>query len=144
MPNINTKKYNNDNKKENNNQYMNEIDNYIPRQNNLNIRDSGNYHFYGDEEFEYGLNNGRNMHQHEFNSMHYNSRSSHYQSNHPTTFSSDINQGNKSKLSEYMNSIYQIMMVFFFFGFIYKFIFGNTQNDKYALAWYEANKDYFK
>ena len=143
---INSEKTNNnDNSNENNNQQIKKIDNYIQHQNNLNIKDSINYrNYYGDEEFEFGLNEGRSIHHQDYNSMRYSSRNSHYKSSHPTTYTSNTNQGNKSKLSEYMNSIYQIMMVFFFLGFIYKFIFGNRQNDKYALAWYEANKDYFK
>ena len=142
---INSEKTNKDNSNENNNQQIKKIDNYIQNQNNLNIKDSINYrNYYGDDEFDFGLNEGRSIHHQDYNSMRYSSRNSHYKSSHPTTYTSNTNQGNKSKLSEYMNSIYQIMMVFFFLGFIYKFIFGNRQNDKYALAWYEANKDYFK
>ena len=35
-------------------------------------------------------------------------------------------------------------MVAGFFGLIYRLVFGNRQNDKYAMAWYDANIDYFK
>ena len=119
--------------------------NYMPSYNKHNYKEQRNIHYHqGDEDIEYGLEGRNSLHHQEYNSMRYNSRSNHYKSSHPVSYSSNQNQNNKSKFSEYMNSIYQIMMVFFFFGFIYKFIFGNKQNDKYALAWYEANKDYFK
>ena len=122
----------------------NSFQNYIPNERNVIYNDYSNFHYHSlDDEFDYGFQDnrkGRNFHHGEYN-MGYNSRSNNYQSNHPTYSS---NQHNKSKISEYMNSAYQFMMVFFFIGLVYKLFFGNKQNDKYALAWYEANKDYFK
>ena len=102
-----------------------------------------------DEEFDYEIKhyrNGKNFHHQDYNTIRhgaYGSQGSSYISQ-PNVYSSYQNKGNKSKFSEYMNHIYQLMMVFFFLSLIYKLIFGNKQNDKYALAWYEANKDYFK
>ena len=122
----------------------NSFQNYMPNERNIIYNDYNNFHYHSqDDEFDYGFQNnrnGRNFHHEEYN-MRYSSRSNNYQSNHPT-FSS--NQHNKSKFNEYMNSAYQLMMVFFFILLVYKLFFGNKQNDKYALAWYEANKDYFK
>ena len=123
----------------------NNIPNYIPNERERIYNDYSNYHSYSsDDEFDYGhLNNrmGHNFHHQDYNSMGYKSRSTTYKSSGPS-FQSNIPQ--KSKFNEYMSSIYQIMMVFFFFGLVYKLFFGNKQNDKYAMAWYEANKDYFK
>ena len=123
----------------------NHIPNYMPNERSRIINDYNNYHSYsGDDEFDYGNPNnrmGHNFHHEDYNSRRYNSRSSSYKNSGPS-FQSNMPQ--KSKLNEYMSSLYQIMMVFFFFGLVYKLFFGNKQNDKYALAWYEANKDYFK
>ena len=102
-----------------------------------------------DDEFDYEMRhyrNGKNFHHQDYNTIRhgpYGSQGSSYISQ-PNVYSSYPNKGPKSKFSEYMNHIYQLMMVFFFLSLIYKLIFGNKQNDKYALAWYEANKDYFK
>jgi len=41
-------------------------------------------------------------------------------------------------------SFYQIIMAVGFFGLIYRLFFGNKQNDKYAMGWYDSNIDYFK
>ena len=104
------------------------------------------YYSPDDEEFDYGMRhyrNERNFHHHDYNSMRHGSRGSSY-INQPNIYSNYQSGGHKSKFTEYMNHIYQIMMVFFFIGLIYKLFLGNKQNDKYALAWYDANKDYFK
>ena len=142
--NLNLVKKGNKNIINNNNPVRNNFRHYIPNERNIIYNDYNNFHYNpSDEEFDYGMHdykNGRNFHHEEYN-MRYNSRSSSYQNSHQT-FSN--NQPQKSKLTEYMNSIYQIMMAFFFVGLVYKLFFGNKQNDKYALAWYEANKDYFK
>jgi hypothetical protein len=46
--------------------------------------------------------------------------------------------------NSWMNSLYEIMMMLFFLSFIYNCFCGNNKNDKYALAWYNANKQYFE
>ena len=119
--------------------------NYIPNERNIIYNDYSNYQYNTlDDEFDNGnqdFNHRRNIHGDDFN-MRYNSHSSNSFHKHHPTFTNT--QPHKSKFSEYMNSIYQIMMVFFFIGLVYKLFFGNKQNDKHALEWYEANKDYFK
>jgi hypothetical protein len=44
----------------------------------------------------------------------------------------------------FSSSIYEIMMLIFVGGFIYNCIFGRHINDKFATAWYNANKKYFE
>ena len=44
----------------------------------------------------------------------------------------------------YLGVGYQIMMIFFLIGLVYNCIFGRNLNDKHALAWYNANKQYFE
>jgi len=46
--------------------------------------------------------------------------------------------------SSFANSIYEIFMMIFLLGFIYNCFCGKNANDKYALAWYNANKQYFE
>lgn len=46
--------------------------------------------------------------------------------------------------NSWMNTLYEIMMMLFFFSFVYNCFCGNNKNDKYALAWYNANKQYFE
>ena len=41
-------------------------------------------------------------------------------------------------------SIYEILMLIFLFGFIFNCFCGKNLNDKYAMAWYAANKQYFE
>jgi hypothetical protein len=41
-------------------------------------------------------------------------------------------------------SIYEILMIIFLGGFIFNCLCGKTLNDKYAIAWYNANKQYFE
>ena len=141
----NSKINKNDNKIENNNNVVNDFKKFMPNKRNDIFGDNNNYNYYTTDDDEFDMHNMRNgkMFHDNFNSMRYNPRSSgsSFKNNLPTYSS---NQNHKSKLNEYMNSIYQIMMVLCFVGFIYKLFFGNKQNDKYALAWYEANKDYFK
>ena len=59
------------------------------------------------------------------------------------------NNYNSNSKSGFFNSfvssgIYQMLMIMFLGSFIYNCIFGKTHNDKYATAWYQANKQYFE
>ena len=61
----------------------------------------------------------------------------------------DNNYNNNNSKSGFFNSftssgIYQLLMIMFLGSFIYNCIFGNTQNDKFATNWYQANKQYFE
>ena len=51
---------------------------------------------------------------------------------------------NVSKTRKVLGLIYQLIMVFFFVSFVYNYFLGKNQNDKHALVWYNANKDYFE
>lgn len=117
--------------------------NYMPNERNIIVNDYNNYQYQTfDDEFDTGNMDFKQRRNFIEENHRFNSRSSNnYQSSHPTYTS---NNQSKSKFTEYMNSMYQIMIVFFFFGLVYKLFFGNKQNDKNALEWYEANKDYFK
>ena len=57
-----------------------------------------------------------------------------------TIYSSNRN----SWYSSYLGAGYQIMMIFFLIGLIYNCLFGRNQNDKHAIAWFNANKQYFE
>ena len=117
--------------------------NYMPNERNIIVNDYNNYQYQTlDDEFDTGNMDFKKPRNFIGDSHRFSSHSSNnYQSSHPTYTS---NHQSKSKFTEYMNSMYQIMIVFFFFGLVYKLFFGNKQNDKNALEWYEANKDYFK
>jgi hypothetical protein len=64
--------------------------------------------------------------------------------------SSSGNSGNQSSgpfgifNSSLANSLYEILMMVFLLGFLYNCFCGKNANDKYALAWYNANKQYFE
>ena len=103
-----------------------------------------NNHHYINDEFEYARNERMNN-LNRYNNIRHNhlsESSSSYVSTHPQTYTND--QSQNSKLKNYMSTLYQVMMVLCFFSLIYKILFGNKQNDKYAMAWYNSNKDYFK
>ena len=51
---------------------------------------------------------------------------------------------NVSKARKALGLFYQLIMVFFLVSFIYNYFLGKNQNDKHALVWYNANKDYFE
>ena len=51
---------------------------------------------------------------------------------------------NVSKTRKALGLLYQLIMVFFLVSFVYNFFLGKNQNDKHALVWYNANKDYFE
>ena len=51
---------------------------------------------------------------------------------------------NVSKTRKALGLFYQLIMVFFLVSFVYNFFLGKNQNDKHALVWYNANKDYFE
>ena len=51
---------------------------------------------------------------------------------------------NVSKTRKALGLIYQLIMVFFLVSFVYNYFLGKNQNDKHALVWYNANKDYFE
>lgn len=46
--------------------------------------------------------------------------------------------------NSWFNTIYEIMMILFLISFLFNCLCGSKKNDKYALAWYKANKDYFE
>ena len=60
----------------------------------------------------------------------------------------NIDQGetktNVSKTRKVLGLFYQLIMIFFLVSFVYNFFLGKNQNDKHALVWYNANKDYFE
>ena len=69
-------------------------------------------------------------------------RSSQEQHSNYQQFSSNAHN---SKFGEgVFGRFYQIIMAAGFFGLIYRLFFGNKQNDKYAMGWYDSNIDYFK
>lgn len=51
---------------------------------------------------------------------------------------------NVSKTRKALGLLYQLIMVFFLVSFVYNYFLGKNQNDKHALVWYNANKDYFE
>ena len=106
--------------------------NYFPNERNIIYNDYSKSQYQSmDDEFDTG-------------NMDFKQRGNFHRDDLNTRLTFPNNRQNKSKFTEYMNSMYQIMIVFFFFGLVYKLFFGNKQNDKYALEWFEANKDYFK
>jgi hypothetical protein len=44
----------------------------------------------------------------------------------------------------FSSTLYEVMMLIFVLGFVYNCVFGRTANDKFATAWYNANKKYFE
>jgi hypothetical protein len=65
-------------------------------------------------------------------------------------YNNNNNNNNESKSlfgkygSFFSSSFYEILMLVFMLGFVYNCIFGRTVNDKFATAWFNANKKYFE
>lgn len=76
-----------------------------------------------------------------------NFQNNHQQQIHSSNSNNNINQNSgpfgifNSSLA---NSLYEILMMVFLLGFLYNCFCGKNANDKYALAWYNANKQYFE
>ena len=98
------------------------------------------------------MNNHHNPHgiPHSYNSDHFgqstyfDSQSTYHSSQQNSNFQQFSSTSHKSRFGGFMGSFYQIIMVAGFFGLIYRLVFGNRQNDKYAMGWYDSNIDYFK
>ena len=86
-------------------------------------------------------NHGNNMHSHQ----NMNKKNNMYQ-NYNSNNINNVNTTNQSKswFGSLFNSMYEIIMVVFLIGLVVNCCFGKNYNDKYALAWYEANKQYFE
>ena len=117
---------------------INEINNI----NNINYMNQMNNHHRNPRRFSQNFN----PHQMGGQSSYYNSHN-YQQSNHQNNnnnYQTYSTNSRKSKFGGYFSSVYQILMALGFVGLIYRLFFGNRQNDKYAMVWYEANIDYFK
>ncbi len=117
---------------------INEINNI----NNINYMNQMNNHHRNPRGFSQNFN----PHQMGGQSSYYNSHN-YQQSNHQNNnnnYQTYSTNSRKSKFGGYFSSVYQILMALGFVGLIYRLFFGNRQNDKYAMVWYEANFDYFK
>jgi len=117
---------------------INEINNI----NNINYMNQMNNHHRNPRGFSQHFN----PHQMGGQSSYYNSHN-YQQSNHQNNnnnYQTYSTNSRKSKFGGYFSSVYQILMALGFVGLIYRLFFGNRQNDKYAMVWYEANIDYFK
>ena len=117
---------------------INEINNI----NNINYMNQMNNHHHNPRRFSQNFN----PHQMGGQSSYYNSHN-YQQSNHQNNnnnYQTYSTNSRKSKFGGYFSSVYQILMALGFVGLIYRLFFGNRQNDKYAMVWYEANIDYFK
>ena len=117
---------------------INEINNI----NNINYMNQMNNHHRNPRGFSQNFN----PHQMGGQSSYYNSHN-YQQSNHQNNnnnYQTYSTNSRKSKFGGYFSSVYQILMALGFVGLIYRLFFGNRQNDKYAMVWYEANIDYFK
>lgn len=77
-------------------------------------------------------------------------RMNNFQNNHQQQVISSGGNNNQSHgpfgifNSSFANSLYEILMMVFLLGFLYNCFCGKNANDKYALAWYNANKQYFE
>lgn len=68
-----------------------------------------------------------------------------YHNNHPQQSVQYSSHNNSNTwFSGTLGTIYEIMMIFFLVGLVYNCVLGRNQNDKHALAWYNANKQYFE
>ena len=117
---------------------INEINNI----NNINYMNQMNNHHRNPRGFSQNFK----PHQMGGQSSYYNSHN-YQQSNHQNNnnnYQTYSTNSRKSKFGGYFSSVYQILMALGFVGLIYRLFFGNRQNDKYAMVWYEANIDYFK
>ena len=134
--NINNNNYNNE--YINNNNDYSQMDN-INTINNLNyinqINQMNNRHHHNSRGFSQGGQYGK--------STYFDSQSTYHSSQQNQNYQS-YSTNKKSKMGGYFTSFYQIMVAVGFFGLIYRLVFGNRQNDKYAMGWYDANIDYFK
>jgi hypothetical protein len=74
---------------------------------------------------------------------HHNSMQNSFQNNQQTFSNTNVNTPS-SWLGSFYGPIYEGMMFIFLAGLIFNCFCGNTHNDKYAMAWYNANKQYFE
>ena len=160
LPNLNTE--NLPNSKDNNNKFNEMLQKNKMYKDNV-FNQNNNYEFqnnYNDRETLNNINNINNInlmnqmnnHQHhrgipqgQFGKSNYfDSQSTYHQSQQNANNYQQYNTNKKTRFGGYFTSFYQIMVAVGFFGLIYRLTFGNRQNDKYAMGWYEANIDYFK
>lgn len=87
-----------------------------------------------------GMSNGVHEHQ---NMGHYNHHGGQHIHNNNQHFS-NINTNSNSWFSGTFGTLYEIMMIFFLVSLIYNCIFGRNTNDKHAMNWYNANRQYFE
>jgi hypothetical protein len=131
------------NQNNNNNQNINNFNN---RDTINNLNNINNYNY---------MNHMNNRHNprgfpHSFNSeqfgqsTYFDSQSTHRSGSEHSNYQTYSTTSHKSKMGGYMSNFYQIIMAVGFFGLIYRLLFGNRQNDKFAMGWYDANIDYFK
>lgn len=57
---------------------------------------------------------------------------------------STMNNSHSTNPFKFFGPFYEIIMILFVGGFIFNCFIGKTQNDKYAMSWYSANKQYFQ
>ena len=134
--------YQNPNYQYQNNYYQNQdMINRINQINNLNYMNQMNnpHHNRG---FSHNYNQGQMGGRSKFYDSH--SSQSQQGNNYQTYNNYNSNSSKKTRFGGYFSSFYQIMIVVGFVGLIYRLAFGNRQNDKYAMGWYESNIDYFK
>jgi hypothetical protein len=60
------------------------------------------------------------------------------------SYQNNFNNINNGHSSSWFGSLYEMIMLMFLIGFIFNCFFGKNQNDKYAINWYNANKQYFE
>ena len=117
---------------------INEINNI----NNINYMNQMNNHHRNPRGFSQNFNPHKMGGQSSYYNSHNYQQSNHQNNN--NNYQTYSTNSRKSKFGGYFSSVYQILMALGFVGLIYRLFFGNRQNDKYAMVWYEANIDYFK
>ena len=134
--------YQNNNLKDNNNyEFMNNMNNFNDRDTINNINNINNLNY---------MNNMNNRHHRGIphgqygKSTYFDSQSTYHSSQQNANNFQSYNTNKKSRFGGYFTSFYQIIVAVGFFGLIYRLLFGNRQNDKFAMGWYESNIDYFK
>lgn len=112
-------------------------------------------HIYGNQmgnERRFNNHPGMNGGNHRYGGRHYQNHgginNQHFQSSQPQQMMNNNYQQGHGPFgifgSSFANSVYEILMMIFLLGFVYNCFCGKNANDKHALAWYNANKEYFE
>lgn len=114
------------------------------------VRDSdmhgGMHHMDGIDNMQMGGNRMGNQHMHGGRPGQRNMNSMNDKMSQQPNQMQNVQGGNTYSFfgNTWFSTFYESLMIIFVIGFVFNCVYGKTANDKFALAWYNANKQYFE